>query len=560
MTLHSLSLADLNATVPAPPPPAVAPSADWTQFHDMLKAEITRNEAATSAQPASKPPPAQASTVTTTAPATAPAAQADAGATAKGTQTEHKTGTGTDTAVAKAAAPTDGTKTASAAQDQPAPAKTGQPAAAAIQTATTAGTAAETQTGTPPSGSASASLSGQDTTTPATSATSDAPTDPAAATAVATTTTETVAAAAETSAPAISGQKSAAPAVSTKPTDSKKAAAAVAANLIAVPLVLPTPVVLAASQTSPAHTLPAQTAAVSSGSPTPSNAAALTSGFEGTGESGTTSTAMQPQSTGSSPGNDQTAGDQQQSGPPQSEGTEDAPQSGPAASAQGSSGQQNIAPLVAQLQTATAATVPATLTAAMSAHTVTGSGEKISVDPGLGTGSGLANTATITASLSGSPGSASTPAATSAAFPYAASQQLAPTDQVALAIGRLTNGARSFSLQLQPEQLGAVDVRMDVDAKGKAKVSISADRPETLALLKQDSHQLVKALQDAGVTTDQTVVSFSLRDPGAGTGQDRRQGQGSAAKPVVTADDADATPESVPVRSTLSRHLYDIRA
>jgi flagellar hook-length control protein FliK len=144
---------------------------------------------------------------------------------------------------------------------------------------------------------------------------------------------------------------------------------------------------------------------------------------------------------------------------------------------------------------------------------------------------------------------------------YAMSQQFAPAEQVALAIGRLTDGARSFSMQLNPEQLGAVEVRMDVDAKGKTKLSITADRPETLALLKLDAHHLVRALQESGVTADQGGVSFTLREQGSGSAQDRRPGSEQTAKTTdATTGDTVAADDATPVKTTLSRHLYDIHA
>ncbi len=148
-----------------------------------------------------------------------------------------------------------------------------------------------------------------------------------------------------------------------------------------------------------------------------------------------------------------------------------------------------------------------------------------------------------------------------AASPYAPTQAPLPVEQVALAIGRLTNGARSFSMQLNPEHLGAVDVRMEVDSKGKTKVAITAERPETLALLKLDSHHLVKALQDSGVSADQASLSFSLREQGSNAASDRRSGNGQSGRNAgrTSADDTQDS-EAVPVRMSLSRHLYDIHA
>ena len=173
--------------------------------------------------------------------------------------------------------------------------------------------------------------------------------------------------------------------------------------------------------------------------------------------------------------------------------------------------------------------------------------------PGLGFGERASAASLTPLRLSETPNSASSP--------YAATQAPLPVEQVALAIGRLTNGARSFSMQLNPEHLGAVDVRMEVDAKGKTKVAITAERPETLALLKLDSHHLVKALQDSGVSADQASLSFSLREQGSNASGDRRTGNGLSGRNAgqTFADDTQDA-EAAPVRMSLSRHLYDIHA
>jgi hypothetical protein len=152
------------------------------------------------------------------------------------------------------------------------------------------------------------------------------------------------------------------------------------------------------------------------------------------------------------------------------------------------------------------------------------------------------------------------PEAASGSSPYAPTHAPFPVEQVALAIGRLAGGARSFNLQLNPEHLGTVDVNMEVDAKGKTKVTISADRPETLALLKVDSHHLVKALQDSGVSADQSSLSFSLREQGSNTAQDRRGGNNQNGRSAAASAEGELRAVVAPAQMSLSRHLYDIRA
>jgi flagellar hook-length control protein FliK len=140
-----------------------------------------------------------------------------------------------------------------------------------------------------------------------------------------------------------------------------------------------------------------------------------------------------------------------------------------------------------------------------------------------------------------------------------------PTVQLALAITHnAVNGAQSFTLQLKPERLGTVDVKLDLDAKGRATASFVADRPETLALLRQDAHHLVKSLNDAGVNADAGSLNFSLRNSGEsfGQAQERRNGSGQAPRRggVGLTTDADTELPPPAIQGSGANRLYDIRA
>ena len=139
-----------------------------------------------------------------------------------------------------------------------------------------------------------------------------------------------------------------------------------------------------------------------------------------------------------------------------------------------------------------------------------------------------------------------------------------PAAQVGLQIARNAagDGLQSFTMQLNPERLGAVDVKLEVDDKGHATATFVADRPETLALLRQDANHLVKSLNEAGVSTDAGSLSFSLRNSNQGSADsfDQRgssgRGQGGG-----TGYLADADSNAAPVyRSTGTNRLYDIHA
>ena len=88
-------------------------------------------------------------------------------------------------------------------------------------------------------------------------------------------------------------------------------------------------------------------------------------------------------------------------------------------------------------------------------------------------------------------------------------------------------GDSKISIQLHPEDLGKVDITMDVGANGKTSVSITADNKQTLDLLQSDSRGLQKALADAGLKADSGSLSFNLRG-GQGEGSGGNQGQNQA--------------------------------
>ena len=63
---------------------------------------------------------------------------------------------------------------------------------------------------------------------------------------------------------------------------------------------------------------------------------------------------------------------------------------------------------------------------------------------------------------------------------------------------RSQSGAKQFDIRLDPPELGRVEVRLSIDATGKASAHLSADQPQTLDLLQKDAPALTRALRDAG--------------------------------------------------------------
>ena len=100
-----------------------------------------------------------------------------------------------------------------------------------------------------------------------------------------------------------------------------------------------------------------------------------------------------------------------------------------------------------------------------------------------------------------------------------------PLNANAIAIeiaSRMREGMRRFEIRLDPPELGRIDVRLEVDRHGHATTKLTVDRPETLDLLQREARGLERALQQAGLKTDQGGLEFTLRqqtNDGPGYGQ-----------------------------------------
>jgi flagellar hook-length control protein FliK len=106
----------------------------------------------------------------------------------------------------------------------------------------------------------------------------------------------------------------------------------------------------------------------------------------------------------------------------------------------------------------------------------------------------------------------------------------AVAEQVAVTLRQAVNsGSDHIQIQLQPADLGAVEVKLSINHDGRVTVVVSADRSDTLNLLQQDAGSLAQALRDAGLQADSSNLSFNLR----GGYQFNQQQSGFAGAPPV---------------------------
>ncbi|MCB1391731.1 flagellar hook-length control protein FliK [Nitrobacter sp.] len=110
---------------------------------------------------------------------------------------------------------------------------------------------------------------------------------------------------------------------------------------------------------------------------------------------------------------------------------------------------------------------------------------------------------------------------------------------VQIAVTALSGKSR-FEIRLDPADLGRIDVRLDVDRQGRVTSHLTVEKPETLAMLRQDAPQLQRALQDAGLKTGDSGLQFSLRDQSSQE-QNARDGNGRHNQRLIV------TEENVPI-------------
>ena len=135
---------------------------------------------------------------------------------------------------------------------------------------------------------------------------------------------------------------------------------------------------------------------------------------------------------------------------------------------------------------------------------------------------GAVSTGTVMQSVSSSMSTAGVQAqSTNHAHP--ATQMVSITMQKAIKAGEETN----IKLQLDPPELGRVEVKMSIDGDNTAKIVLTAEKPETHQMLQRDAQFLEQAMSDAGLDA-QGNLSFQLASDGQAFEQDSVAGGSSA--------------------------------
>lgn len=72
-------------------------------------------------------------------------------------------------------------------------------------------------------------------------------------------------------------------------------------------------------------------------------------------------------------------------------------------------------------------------------------------------------------------------------------------------------GVDHIEVKLKPEDLGHIEIKMQISKDGKLQAHIVASRAETMEMLQREAPELEKAFQEAGFETDAGSLSFSFR-------------------------------------------------
>lgn len=127
-------------------------------------------------------------------------------------------------------------------------------------------------------------------------------------------------------------------------------------------------------------------------------------------------------------------------------------------------------------------------------------------------------------------------------------QAAAPPAQPALPVGAIAMqvaaqaraGSSRFEIRLDPPELGRVDVRLDVGRDGTVQTRMVVERAETLDLLQRDARALERALNNAGLKTDDGSLNFSLKGERF-AGQDAAPAFDGQSAPQTAETDTQAT-------------------
>ena len=161
----------------------------------------------------------------------------------------------------------------------------------------------------------------------------------------------------------------------------------------------------------------------------------------------------------------------------------------------------------------------------------------------------------------------SIPAPMEAEGPAAVRAEAAPANRLsaeaiaqisAQIIRRLEGRSTRFDIELNPHDLGKIDVRLDIDSEGRLAARLAFDNPAAAADLRGRVDELRRDLEQAGFQMSEDAFSFAERDGARQRREDAGDGSlRSFARSAEVSEEADAAAQ--PALRVMARLGLDVR-
>ena len=128
----------------------------------------------------------------------------------------------------------------------------------------------------------------------------------------------------------------------------------------------------------------------------------------------------------------------------------------------------------------------------------------------------------------------------------------ATAQMAAQIIRRMDARSTRFEMALTPDELGRVDVSLDIDEHGRLAARLAFDNPAAALDMKGRVDDLRRQLEDAGFHLADDAFQFTQRERSSGEAFDRRQGRAFAAASRLSDETDAAAPVTAPRWMSLS--------
>jgi Flagellar hook-length control protein FliK. len=127
--------------------------------------------------------------------------------------------------------------------------------------------------------------------------------------------------------------------------------------------------------------------------------------------------------------------------------------------------------------------------------------------------------------------------------------------QVAFSIKTgLAEGKDRLTVQLKPESLGKVEVKIEVAPDGRTSVVVATERAETYDLFRQDARHLMNQLEEAGLDVNNGDISYNMLDQHTPEQSEQRPSRLNSKEDASISEQTELNLASHPVHLVTPRH------